>query len=477
MAMDEFWILRNRAQSSTLLALMIVFYTNMLDSILLTAVVPIIPDYLLDIDQKEYNLSFHQNSSRLRSVHPGVNVTQTSTQKVFSRLSVSALNEDSKVGWLLASKAIVQLIVNPFIGPLSNRVGYPSVLWSGSLIIFLASLMFASAETYIPLFIARAVHGLGSAASVVAGMSIVAEKYPDDRQRSRAMGVAMGGAATGVLVGYPFGGVMYTFVGKVAPFLIIAVLFIIDMGLQWFILEISMKNTLPRKTTPLHVLLRDPYILVVSGCIMLTTLAMSVLEPTVPLWILENMHAERWQLGLVFLPDSIGYLVGTNFFGVAARSVGRWMSSMGSMIFVALCLVCLPFATDLTQLILPHFGIGLGIGVTDAALMPLLALLVDTRHDSFYGSVYSIAQLAVCLAYFIGPSVAGQIVKIIGFPWLIRATAVLNFVYCPLCLFLRKVPACDEEMVILKEQTVDGNYTKEKMEVDSFSYNRLCEED
>ena len=38
MSMDEFWILRNRVQTSTLLALVIVFYTNMLDSILLTAV-------------------------------------------------------------------------------------------------------------------------------------------------------------------------------------------------------------------------------------------------------------------------------------------------------------------------------------------------------------------------------------------------------------------------------------------------------
>jgi hypothetical protein len=36
-------------------------------------------------------------------------------------------------------------------------------------------------------------------------------------------------------------------------------------------------------------------------------------------------------------------------------------------------------------------------GITDAAIMPLLALLVDTRHVALYGSVYAIAQLAVCL--------------------------------------------------------------------------------
>ena len=34
--------------------------------------------------------------------------------------------------------------------------------------------------------------------------------------------------------------------------------------------------------------------------------------------------------------------------------------------------------------------------------MPLLALLVDLRHEAAYGSVFAIAQLAVCLAYSAG---------------------------------------------------------------------------
>lgn len=38
------------------------------------------------------------------------------------------------------------------------------------------------------------------------------------------MGIALGGLALGVLIGPPFGGVMYEFVGKSAPFLILSVL-------------------------------------------------------------------------------------------------------------------------------------------------------------------------------------------------------------------------------------------------------------
>jgi DHA1 family solute carrier family 18 vesicular amine transporter 1/2 len=55
-------------------------------------------------------------------------------------------------------------------------------------------------------------------------MGMLAERFPDDKERGNAMGVALGGLAMGVLIGPPFGGIMYQFVGKTAPFLILACL-------------------------------------------------------------------------------------------------------------------------------------------------------------------------------------------------------------------------------------------------------------
>jgi MFS transporter, DHA1 family, solute carrier family 18 (vesicular amine transporter), member 1/2 len=78
------------------------------------------------------------------------------------------------------------------------------------------------------LFMARSLQGVGSACSSVSGMGMIAERYPDDRERGNAMGVALGGLAMGVLIGPPFGGVLYDFVGKSAPFLILAFLALFD---------------------------------------------------------------------------------------------------------------------------------------------------------------------------------------------------------------------------------------------------------
>ena len=57
---------------------------------------------------------------------------------------------------------------------------------------------------------------------------MLADRYPDDRERGNAMAVALGGLALGVLIGPPFGGVLYEFIGKSAPFIVLAILALLD---------------------------------------------------------------------------------------------------------------------------------------------------------------------------------------------------------------------------------------------------------
>lgn len=117
---------------------------------LLCLPVPIIPSYLYSLDESTdllKNNTLHQNSPpetfhSIVSLYDNTvralasNTTARSTDMVSTTPNAAELrpnstncphspsvlvNENVKVGMLFASKATVQLITNPFIGPLTNR--------------------------------------------------------------------------------------------------------------------------------------------------------------------------------------------------------------------------------------------------------------------------------------------------------------------------------------------------------------------
>ncbi len=60
------------------------------------------------------------------------------------------------------------------------------------------------------------------------GLGMLAKAYPDDKERSTAMGIALGGLALGTVLGQPYGGFLYGISGKELPFLILALLALVD---------------------------------------------------------------------------------------------------------------------------------------------------------------------------------------------------------------------------------------------------------
>ncbi|XP_041804027.1 synaptic vesicular amine transporter [Chelmon rostratus] len=472
--------LREEKQSRRLI-LFIVFVALLLDNMLLTVVVPIIPSYLYSLDEstdvvsKNNTLSeqgpqgaFHSIVSlydnSVRSL--ASNATARSTDLVPTTPAATELPQNSsdcpqsanklsgenvKVGLLFASKATVQLITNPFIGPLTNRIGYQLPIFAGFCIMFISTIMFAFSSSYTLLFLARSLQGVGSSCSSVAGMGMLASVYTDDEERGHAIGIALGGLALGVLVGPPFGSVMYEFAGKTAPFLILAFLAMFDGALQLFVLHPTKVEPESQKGTPLLTLMKDPYILIAAGAICFGNMGIAMMEPTLPIWMMETMCARKWQLGVAFLPASISYLIGTNIFGTLAHKMGRWLCALIGITLVGISVICVPFATSIYGLILPNFGVGFAIGMVDSSMMPIMGYLVDLRHVSVYGSVYAIADVAFCMGFALGPSIGGSIAESIGFPWVMTIIGIVDIIFAPLCLFLRNPPGQEEKIAILMD--------------------------
>ena len=79
-------------------------------------------------------------------------------------------NEDIAIGTLFASKAIVQLLINPFSGALIDRIGYDIPMCIGLSVIFLSTTTFAFGNSYGVLFLARSLQGVGSAFADTSGL-------------------------------------------------------------------------------------------------------------------------------------------------------------------------------------------------------------------------------------------------------------------------------------------------------------------
>ncbi|KAF1461812.1 Chromaffin granule amine transporter, partial [Pygoscelis antarcticus] len=482
------WLVAGRA--SRRLVLVVVFVALLLDNMLLTVVVPIVPTFLYTTEYEGTNSSVAP--ARTEPAPPALKAPpfssmfsyfDNSTVTVSGSMSAVDLangtesshlpqplasspplpsrcpegeeflaKENIRVGLLFASKALVQLVINPSVGLLTNRIGYHIPMFIGFIIMFLSTVMFAFSGTYTLLFIARALQGIGSSFSSVAGLGMLASVYTDDFERGNAMGIALGGLALGVLIGAPFGSVMYAFVGKSSPFLVLAFLALLDGALQLCILQPSKISPESTKGTPVFTLLRDPYILVAAGALCFSNMGVAMLEPTLPIWMMQTMCSPKWQLGMAFLPASISYLIGTNLFGILANKMGRWLCSLIGMAVVGISLLCVPLAKNIYGLIGPNSGLGFAIGMVDSSMMPIMGYLVDLRHTSVYGNVYAIADVAFCMGFAIGPSTGGAIVRAIGFPWLMIIIGVINIAYAPLCWYLRNPPAKEEKIAILSQE-------------------------
>lgn len=135
-------------------------------------------------------------------------------------------------------------------------------------------------------------------------MSLVAQLYPEDERRSKVMGIILGSVALGVLLGYPFGGILYDFVGKSAPFFILAICIFGNLVLQVFWMD--MKNLKAEMVVAASAaatdddrkngssrycsLLADRTVLTIITAIWISTSAMAILEPCLPIWLLQHLQ-------------------------------------------------------------------------------------------------------------------------------------------------------------------------------------------
>ena len=441
------------------LVLIVVSIALLLDNMLYMVIVPIIPKYLRDIHAYEVEyIGYHNETQRLKN--------GTIVVKMIGG-QLDYLNEEIELGWLFASKALLQIFVNPFSGFIIDRIGYELPMIIGLIVMFSSTAIFALGRSYGVLFFARSlqvgfkifvstlinsIQGFGSAFADTSGLAMIADRFTEENERSAALGIALAFISFGCLVAPPFGSVLYSVAGKPVPFLILSFVCLIDAFMVFMVIQPKPSTVRTTETgerlqgTPMWRLFMDPYIAICSGALIMANISLAFLEPTITTWMAETMpDTPCWMVGMIWFPAFFPHVAGVY---VTVKLLEKypqypWIFAAVGLAMEGVSCAIVPFMDSVLKLIIPLSTVCFGIALIDTSLLPMLGYLVDTRHVSVYGSVYAIADISYSLAYAFGPIIAGGVVHSVGFLALNILICVLNLGYTPVIYFLKSVYAYD----------------------------------
>ena len=380
---------------------------------------------------------------------------------------------DIEIGVMFGTKAAAQIIANPFWGRLIDRLGGMLALFLAAGLYVIALLLHAFAahigSRYAVVIAGRALLGIASAAVGTGGPALIASIYLRDDDRGAMMGAALGGYALGAMAGAPIGGavssgydVEESWQSVFLALCGLTVVALVYMLALWTKLPVTFRCPAPSsdvrttKPTPLWRLLTDPHILLVVSMACMANMAVSALDPVLPVWADNHFSTKpsKWQEGIVFLPLFSAYFVTTPILGRYIHRLGKWFLSATALLIGAVFIAVIPFmpADNFWLLLIPMTGLGVGMGVIDIVTYPMVASLMDARHSATYGNVYALSDIAFSLNYLLAPILATGLAQGLGYDWAFFSLAILLFAWLPLTLVMRQLERRQEALKLSRSK-------------------------
>ena len=306
---------------------------------------------------------------------------------LIGELGHASVSEASKIGgWLLFAFAITQFCFSPFIGNLSDRYGRRPVLLA-SLFGFAVDYVFlAFAPSIAWLFVGRIVAGITGASFTAASAYIADISSPEDRAKNFGMiGAAFG---LGFIIGPAIGGLLGSF-GTRVPFMVAAVLCMLNFLYGYFILPESLKKENRRKfewrrTIPgvsLWNLRKYPAL---SGLVIAMFLVYLGSHAVQSNWSFFTIERFKWSPGMIGISLAVvGLLVGGVQAGltrVVNPKLGNEKSIYIGLLFYTLGMLLFAFASQSWMMFVFLIPYCLG-GICGPALQSIMAGYVPANEQ------------------------------------------------------------------------------------------------
>jgi MFS transporter, DHA1 family, tetracycline resistance protein len=233
----------------------------------------------------------------------GLGVIIPVVPKLIENLTGEGLSEASRYGgWLLFSFAIMQFLFSPIMGGLSDKFGRRPVLLLSLLGLGIDYVFHAYAPTIGWLFIGRLIAGVFGASFTTATAYIADISTPE--KRSQNFGLIGAAFGLGFIIGPVIGGLAGSAWGPRAPFLLAALLTLLNVLYGYFVLPESLDKTQRRpfdwkRANPIGSLMHLRKYPVVSGLVVSLVLIYIAAHAVQSNWAYYTMFKFSWDEKMV----------------------------------------------------------------------------------------------------------------------------------------------------------------------------------
>lgn len=226
----------------------------------------------------------------------GIGIIMPTLPDVVRRLANDPTIVNDFYGYFMSAYAVMQFVASPVLGSLSDRFGRRPVLLISLAGAGLDYLLMAFAPNLTILFIGRIISGL-TGASITVATSYIAD-VSNDSNRSANFGMIGAAFGIGFIIGPVLGGFLGQW-GPTIPFIVAAVLNLVNFAFGYFILPESLDESHRRPFTAarlnpfmsLRKVLKPSPILILIFAFGLQMLSGQV-HPTI--WVLYTEHRFGW---------------------------------------------------------------------------------------------------------------------------------------------------------------------------------------
>jgi DHA1 family tetracycline resistance protein-like MFS transporter len=322
----------------------------------------------------------------------------------------------AKIGVLITSFSLLQLLFSPLWGSLSDRIGRRPVLLIGLVGSTASYILFAFAHGFWILLLSRVVAG-GMGATVGVAQAYMADITPPER-RAQSLGILGAAFALGFILGPAFGGVLYSYSHSAAGIAAASLCGLNALAALAWLPEtpqhLSRRPTGRMAGRPLAAPLVATFLLIA---------AFAVIHVSLPLIAQQELGLTPRRMGMLFaFSGVISAIVQGGLVGRIAPRVGEARLAGIGALLMATGLVLIPGSQHVGHLYFSMFFLAMGSAASNPAILAGISRLTAANLQ---GSALGLAQTAQNLGRIVGPLLAGALYETAGHNWPFLAGAGL----------------------------------------------------